>query len=1169
MSSKDEIRLILIEKPPQSELKEWGSSKVLVDSGKTKTRKHISVKFIDAYKCYKEIYNNIMSRGKASADPRFLGGNPIQLDRSNMNSLFKTGNDGSVDYQDYYVSTKADGLRFMLMFGNKQIDGSLPIYFIDSRMNFWYIQGLPNIPKSMNVDRALIDGELLFWGSMETKYHTKGHIKEYILKKNGKNNPFISFLAFDILYGPINPKYELSDETKRYQYKLGNNAGMVGPKSVGLTIQSKKSKQDEYNLSVPGIQAHIETRRWPTTRRRHSLEEMFLNNDSPLWKFLHTRDPGLVGHNFNIFVSPFVSLKELLEEHSLKIYSKMIDILHKSIKNQYYIAEYGNSGKIEKTFLELPPTPSSTKTSLGKGYSSDGLILTPKLESYMVMGAWSFCNNKQYKWKPANELNIDFKVGEKMGGTGERTYYIGLINPIRTGKEIPKPVKLEYEISGINYIGLISSDVKLVKDSIVECLCTTKRNTVDGTRYLIFDFVRKRLDKDSPNGHITAISTLNSANVKNEVEFVFSTNLHLTIKKQEPNNLYSSENVPRINNKMVYISSSKNIRIGKTIKVELVESNEKGFIFKPVKQGSKKIVPDTLELANKKFEEQLKIKKSGYKNILPGIMDLVIIMKERFNFLSESERERVLMSFGKDKLLKCAINMEPEQLFRPEEQQDILDIISKKQTGAKDLELEIQLRLGNPKYPYSQCLISTFLGTDYTPVPIIKRFNSNDEGLRSIYVLLGNTLILEESMYKTSVKKLSYSNDIYNYDFDINLSTEKKADEEVAKGMINYQNRYTVTTLSDFWRLDIIESGSGKSIDQAKSNWQKRPVTRIEVEYDPGSYFRDIATWDNPQALEKLMTGIDSKINITDQSTFKDKVRLYIEELNRTDPMIVLKDLGKVLIKIFTVLDMDSGNSGNRTNSDKSKGESRGESKGFRRMRKFNNFVKGNLINEAVEALSKDPKDIKLFDISVGKGGDIDKWVNSGIKKVFGIDPDSKSIQDAKERFKGNKRITDQKYVFENSTISDQDYKVQSGTFDIVSCQFTLHYFFKDLEMLEHVVKKVGNSLVSGGYFIGTTIIGSRIREMNTDEVVIKKDTDSYTFKLAEPGKKEIYSGNKESLEWYVDFTEFEKICEKFGLNLVNREKFEDLYNDYPKKDLLDHEKTIAFMYDRFIFQKN
>ena len=74
--------------------------------------------YIDAEQSYKKIYNTCIAKGTEILEPEWLGGNPIQLDNNNLNSLFKI-KEGKTEYNDYFLSTKANGLRFMLFSGNK------------------------------------------------------------------------------------------------------------------------------------------------------------------------------------------------------------------------------------------------------------------------------------------------------------------------------------------------------------------------------------------------------------------------------------------------------------------------------------------------------------------------------------------------------------------------------------------------------------------------------------------------------------------------------------------------------------------------------------------------------------------------------------------------------------------------------------------------------------------------------------------------------------------------------------------------------------------------------------------------------------------------------------------------------------------------------------------
>lgn len=47
-------------------------------------------------------------------------------------------------------------------------------------------------------------------------------------------------------------------------------------------------------------------------------------------------------------------------------------------------------------------------------------------------------------------------------------------------------------------------------------------------------------------------------------------------------------------------------------------------------------------------------------------------------------------------------------------------------------------------------------------------------------------------------------------------------------------------------------------------------------------------------------------------------------------------------------------------------------------------------------------------------------------------------------------------------------YKDPSIQFDLVSCQFALHYSFETLQQAECMMKNISECLKPGGYFIGT-----------------------------------------------------------------------------------------------------
>jgi len=1056
----------------------------------------------DAQQSYKEIYNNIMARGKGNLEPKFLGGNPIQLDPNNMGSLFKFDEEGNIIYNDYYISTKANGLRFMLLIGNKDpITKIINIYLIDSRMNFWYIKQmdrLPPIPVELNIDKCLIDGELLFWGSVTTRIVNK-QIKEYTIKKDHKSTrPLIAFLAFDILYGPTKPDYSFIQGEKELShlttFKLGSHGPMIGFKSIG---------------------------RWPTSKRREVLHDLILNPNSPLWNFLHvssawnlhslvmTRKGDKssiiegITWNFTILVSPFIKMRDLFEEERVdNIYSKCKTIFINSLKDQHFLINL----KKEKVYLDFPDTPIKIYEGRGKGLSTDGLIFTPQYDNYLI-GSWSFCNNKQYKWKPVKDLTIDFSVGDIVNGTVDESFYY-----YAQVRKRHQTVTFEYGINDIYYTAIIGSSRQLLKNSIMECVFSNLV-TDDNQNLIIFQIVQERLDKSEPNAYLTAVSVLNANGIRGELDFL----------------------------------------------------------------------------------------KNYYKE--KGILELMNFIKN--NGLNTD----VLKTFSLEKLRKCCFKMNPINIFS-ENVGDIVDMIIQKQNNSS-YELELRIDFTNSNYSYSNCLINNFIESDYVPVPVIKIYNKDIKSLRSVYALLGedpdpSTLIHEETIDKIPIKSLEIvDEDVYHYKYNIELSNEVKSDSIVkygsdSAGNTEYQVRYTITNVSKYWRIDIIEYGNSKDIKMSKHMQEQKTRTRVEIEYAPASYVDDLLKWENPVILNNALNHLGI-VNIYSREVLLGKLQAYKNKLNARDPYEILEDLAKVLIKIFNVLDMDLGNiydkevktqvqksnvqesnvqksNVQKSNVQKSKGRepSKGKTSIFERMRKFHNFIKSELIGEVAALIPGKTK--SLLDISVGKGGDIQKWNHADIDVVYGIDPDKESIVEAKGRYENlvrdGKVLPQRKYTFENIRITDKDVKFPAK-WDIVSCQFTLHYFFKDISMLRDVIEKVSNSLKAGGYFIGTTLLGSKVKELiknnkYPNEIKIMEiDKNSYRMELLDTAN--IY--HNDLSEYYVDFNLFKKICVENSMELEESKLFIEIYNnEYKNKNkkdqLKDYELAISSLNTTFIFKK-
>ena len=297
-----------------------------------------------AVKSYINICNSI--NNTKNKEYENLLGKPIQLSASNFYSM--TTN-------EYFVSTKVDGLRMAMIIADKKDkifgkddllnDNLRTIFFIDLNAQFWILSEYIQLD---NIDKCLIDGELIIL-NQKIIYDNKQEIKYY----EGQE---IIFSSFDILYGPINPQFKAEDDSEEY------NDYILEPRDSNTMVGFKAKDK------------------WVTNDRRFSLETLF-NNPRNMYFIsqINKKD------KFTVLVSPFVDLDTVLENENG--YDFMINTLLNKYSDDY-------SGIRSKTLPKI---------------NTDGLIFTPKYMPY-ITGTWSEGPNKQYKWKPSINLTIDVLI---------------------------------------------------------------------------------------------------------------------------------------------------------------------------------------------------------------------------------------------------------------------------------------------------------------------------------------------------------------------------------------------------------------------------------------------------------------------------------------------------------------------------------------------------------------------------------------------------------------------------------------------------------------------------------------------------------------------------------------------------------------------------------------
>lgn len=229
-------------------------------------------------------------------------------------------------------------------------------------------------------------------------------------------------------------------------------------------------------------------------------------------------------------------------------------------------------------------------------------------------------------------------------------------------------------------------------------------------------------------------------------------------------------------------------------------------------------------------------------------------------------------------------------------------------------------------------------------------------------------------------------------------------------------------------------------------------------------------------------------------------------------------------------------------------------------LRTFHNIhIKRKLISGVSFLLHKPKK--TLLDYSVGKAGDLHKWIDSDLSFVFGIDIVDDNIQNPLDGacvryLQEKKKLCSLRAIFvvgdtslnirdgsafalsgtdihgqlsnaifgigENTSIFKNvhdHYGIGSHGFDISSVQFSIHYFFQNSEILHGFLKNICECTALGGYFIGTCYDGQTIfnKLMSRNIHVMTKGTNKKMLEIKRLYTQTTFSNDETCLGYTID----------------------------------------------------
>lgn len=278
-------------------------------------------------------------------------------------------------------------------------------------------------------------------------------------------------------------------------------------------------------------------------------------------------------------------------------------------------------------------------------------------------------------------------------------------------------------------------------------------------------------------------------------------------------------------------------------------------------------------------------------------------------------------------------------------------------------------------------------------------------------------------------------------------------------------------------------------------------------------------------------------------------------------------------------------------------------------LREFHNYLKDKLIR-SISSIGKKP--ISILDTSIGRGGDINKYLRSenNISFLLGLDISNDINKAAKRYYLKNEKTkalflqydTSKsisggegcvgEHIDRNRLLLDILYDRQKALpkelrplvpkykglckkgFDIISSQFSIHYYFKDELTLRTYIQNISENIKKGGYFIGTCYDGMKVfQRLSQTESGILEMMDEFNNKVFSITKKyeiEDFNYRKDEIEtlfgnqidvymnsigqsipeYLVNFQLFIEVMKEYDLVLAKPEMKKDFKGFFDNEEL-------------------
>lgn len=260
----------------------------------------------------------------------------------------------------------------------------------------------------------------------------------------------------------------------------------------------------------------------------------------------------------------------------------------------------------------------------------------------------------------------------------------------------------------------------------------------------------------------------------------------------------------------------------------------------------------------------------------------------------------------------------------------------------------------------------------------------------------------------------------------------------------------------------------------------------------------------------------------------------------------------------------------------------------YKEQRNFNSYVKTVALQSIIEQVKLEGNSSPLLiDLAAGKGQDLARIANLGIKDSIFVDNDKSAIQELirrKHSIKNfNMRVStvhsdlnsDYKEVINN--IENSYGKKLHNSVDIVVCNFAIHYIANNVDKLKNIIQLISYLLKTNGVFMFTCFDGMKVKkvcgENGWDANIEDSEVLKYSIRKINNSRIRLILPFSNGEYYEEDLLDIQLLKQTFNDNGFSTESLGsfinmiDLYKN--KENLSNDDKIFSGLYSYNVYRKN